>query len=356
MTRTLTISLDQLYRDQPGGIGTYVRGLVRALRELDADVVGLTPGGAVPADVAGLGVERSSAHAGVALVTRLWPHWPLGVPSRSAVVHATSMAGPFSGGRDALHSVALHDLLWRDEPASSTPAGIRFHERRLEMIVARDDLLVLTTSPGLDARLIDVGIDASRIRAVRLGADDDAVAPASTESVRALLDANGVSGPFTLYAGTLEPRKNLERLVRAHAAARARETALGPLVVVGPGGWGSVELGGAHVLGLVSRAHLLGLYRDASVVAYVPRAEGFGLPPVEALHAGARVVASSTTPSVRENPEVVIVDPLDEEDIADGLERAVALDDDAVARARRSASVDGYTWRHCALDHLEAWR
>jgi len=57
----------------------------------------------------------------VRLLSRLWPIWPLGVPKESNVVHATSMAGPFAGGAaDAVHSIAMHDLLWRDEPGIST--------------------------------------------------------------------------------------------------------------------------------------------------------------------------------------------------------------------------------------------
>jgi len=98
------------------------------------------------------------------------------------------------------------------------------------------------------------------------------------------------------------------------------------------------------------------IYRDATVVAYVPRAEGWGLPPVEALAQGSRVVASVTTPSVIENDEVVLVDPLDVDAIARGLLAAVAAPDDEPARARRRASVADLTWRNVALDHLAGWR
>jgi glycosyltransferase involved in cell wall biosynthesis len=174
--------------------------------------------------------------------------------------------------------------------------------------------------------------------------------------VRELLGEHGVKGPFTLYVGTREPRKNLERLVTAHREARATHPELGPLVVVGPSGWGGVDLPDAVVLGLVSRAMLKGLYRAATLFAYVPRAEGWGLPPMEALHEGCRVVASATTPSAASNPEVVLVDPLDVSSIAAGLVRALALDDDDAATSRRRASVADLTWRNVALDHVASWR
>jgi glycosyltransferase involved in cell wall biosynthesis len=356
--RTITISIEQLERPQPGGIATYVRGLVAGLDSLSdpsLDVVGLAPRGAtVDAE---LPLRALNAPCGVRLLTKLWAMWPLGVPSDSDVVHATSMAGPFAGGSSsAVHSVAMHDLLWRDEPGISTAAGIRFHDRRLRLIAEREELRVIVTSPGLRERLVDVGIDESRIHAVRLGVDEDLFNAASAAAVRELLAEHGVRGPFTLYAGTREPRKNIERLREAHEMARATNPDLGPLVLAGPSGWGGVATGDATVLGLVPRPMLLGLYRDATVFVYVPLAEGWGLPPVEALHAGTRVVASATTPSVATNDRVRLVDPLDVDSIARGL--VASLDDgvDDASQSARRESVADLTWRNVALDHLAAWQ
>ena len=358
MKRTITISIEQLDRPQPGGIATYVRGLATGLDSLSdpsLDVVGLAPRGATVDPE--LPLRAVNAPCGVRLLTKLWAMWPLGVPSNSNVVHATSMAGPFGGGSSsAVHSVAMHDLLWRDEPGISTPAGIRFHDHRLRLIAERNDLRVIVTSPGLRQRLVEVGIDESRIHSVRLGVDEDLFNAASATSVRELLAEHGVPGPFTLYAGTREPRKNIERLIEAHAVARAASPELGPLVLAGPSGWGGVATGDATVLGLVPRDMLLGLYRDATVFAYVPRAEGWGLPPVEALHAGTRVVASATTPSVASNDQVVRVDPLDVESIARGLVGALSDGVDDASRLARCESVADLTWRNVALDHLAAWQ
>jgi glycosyltransferase involved in cell wall biosynthesis len=355
--RTITISIEQLQRPQPGGIATYVRGLAAGLHELSDstfDVVGLKAAGPFGDS---LPLRTVSAPCSERLLSRIWPVWPLGVPRRSDVVHATSMAGPYGGGSsNALHSVAMHDLLWRDEPGISTPSGIRFHERRLKLITERKDLRVIVTSPGLTERLVEVGIDESRIHFVRLGVDEDDSASATASEVRALLASHGVNEPFTLYAGTREPRKNIERLLEAHKIASARNPELGSLVLVGPSGWGGVSNGDAAVLGLVPRAMLLGLYRDAAVFAYVPRAEGWGLPPVEALHAGTRVVASTTTPSVASNDLVTLVDPLDVSSIADGLIAALSGSVDDADRSARRESVSDLTWRNVALDHLAAWQ
>jgi len=360
VTRTITMSVDQLFRAQPGGIGTYVRGLAMGLGQLDdpdLEVVGLAPRGGVRGDVHDLNMTIVTAGLSQRLLTRVWPYRSVGVPKRSDVVHATSMAGPFAGGsRSAVHSVAMHDLLWRDEPATTTRSGARFHESRLRLLARRGDIRVFTSSPTLAARLVDDGFTPDRLHRVRLGVDDDAVEPASTIEVTTHLARHGVAGPFTLYAGTREPRKNIEVLIRAHRDARSAGLDLGPLVLAGSSGWGEVHTDDAVVLGVVERSLLKGLFRDATLFVYIPRAEGWGLPPVEALFAGTRVVASTTTPSVGANDEVVLVDPFDQASVVDGLGRAMELADDEVARARRRASVDELTWRNCALDHVAGWR
>jgi glycosyltransferase involved in cell wall biosynthesis len=359
VTRAVSISLEQFYRPQPGGIATYVRGLVRGLNSLQDEslrLVGVAPRGVARQDVSDLALERVTAPP-LNVLNLLWARWPLGVPTFSDVVHATSLTGPFAGGkRDAVHSVALYDLLWRDEPGASTPRGVRFHEHRLQLLKRREDVRIFCTAPQLSRRLISDGFDASRLHDVRLGVDDEGTISASTEEVRAALSSRGVTGPFTLYVGTREPRKNLERLIAAHSLARKEDEELGPLLLVGPSGWGTVDDADAIVLGSVSRSLLKGLYRDATVVAYVPKAEGWGLPPVEALHEGARVVASVTTPSVTNNEEVVLVDPLDVEAIAKGLATSLSRPNDAAALERRRASVSSLTWRNVALDHLAGWQ
>jgi glycosyltransferase involved in cell wall biosynthesis len=333
-----------------------VRGLA-SLHNESLLVTGVAPTGSPHQSIDDLELKRVTAPVRVELLTRLWSRWPLGVPRSSDVVHATSLAGPYRGGAKlAVNSLALHDLLWRDEPSASTPRGIRFHEERLQLLRRRGDVRVILTAPGLVGRLVAEGFAPERLHEVRLGVDDDNVVPDSEDLIRAFLLERGVKGPFTLYVGTMEPRKNLERLISAHAAAVVHYGDLGTLVLVGPTGWGSVDSADAVVLGVVERSILKGLYRDASVVAYVPRAEGWGLPPVEALHAGARVVASVTTPSVTHNEEVIVVDPLDVISIEEGLVKALSLSNDDTARSRRSESVADLTWKNVALDHLASWQ
>ena len=366
MTETIVVTLDQLRRAHPGGIGTYARGLVSGLLELrasdefDASLIGLAPAPPRrPDPLDELGIDVATVSTGVDLTTRLWRYVASGVSADASVVHATSLAGPFRGGRrDAVHSVAVQDLLWRDHPELTTRRGARFHERRIAHAKSCADVRVIVTSRGVGERLVADGFDAERVFVVRLGVDRELSADAAAQS-RAALQRLGASGvePFayTLAVGTVQPRKNITRLASAHAEARRRQPGIGPLLIAGARGWGEVDTAGATVLGEVDQRNLAGLIAGCRVMAYVPIAEGWGLPPIEALAAGRPVVASAV-PSVEGNAEVFVVDPLDVDAIAAGLVAAGDTVDSDEARSHRRASVSELTWANSARDHLAAWR
>jgi glycosyltransferase involved in cell wall biosynthesis len=135
---------------------------------------------------------------------------------------------------------------------------------------------------------------------------------------------------FVLAVGTLEPRKNLPRLIGAYGSLEERLQREHPLVVVGSLGWGSDPtvqslraLGErSHMLGHVSDATLAELYRRCAVFCYPSLYEGFGLPVLEAMAAGAAVLTSnvSSLPEVG-GDAVHYADPLDQADIASKLAR-----------------------------------
>ena len=153
-----------------------------------------------------------------------------------------------------------------------------------------------------------------------------------------------------------------------------------PLVLVGPTGWGSSGLEWAPVgaeseptlgpdgravgavvpVGAVDAPVLAGLYAGARLLAYVPLFEGYGLPPLEAMHQGVPVVVSTTVPSVApavgEHRGAVGVDPYDVVAIADAL--VAAATDEPLRRSLSAAGralADGRTWRHAARAHLALW-
>jgi glycosyltransferase involved in cell wall biosynthesis len=181
--------------------------------------------------------------------------------------------------------------------------------------------------------------------------------PGDLDEVRARLD---LPERFVLATGTLEPRKNLPRLIQAHAALGPDAP---PLLLAGPSGWqleqalaGAAERPAAvRQLGFVSESDLRALYRLCTVFAYPSLYEGFGLPLLEAMACGAACVTSavSSLPEVG-GDAVVYADPLSVDSIRDGLARLLGSADErrrlgaaAVERAR------GFSWERTARETLD---
>ncbi len=159
---------------------------------------------------------------------------------------------------------------------------------------------------------------------------------------------------FVLFVGTLEPRKNLDRL----AAAVGRLADRLPLVVVGATGWGDTHVApdaNCRFLGFVPQADLAPLYAAATAFAYPSLEEGFGLPVLEAMAQATPVVTSAggATEEVA-GGAAVLVDPTDVDSIADGLQAALA--DPERWSALGSARAAECTWSAAAAATLAAYR
>jgi len=168
---------------------------------------------------------------------------------------------------------------------------------------------------------------------------------------------------FVLAVGTLEPRKNLPRLVEAYGSLPSELQDAHPLVVVGAQGWRTGRtlealrsLGSrCRLLGHVGDDELAELYRRCAVFCYPSLGEGFGLPVLEAMAAGAAVVTSnvSSLPEVG-GDAVEYVDPRSAESIAAGLERLLGSPERrAELAARGRARAKGFSWATTAAAVME---
>ncbi|HEX4217159.1 MAG TPA: glycosyltransferase family 1 protein [Acidimicrobiales bacterium] len=347
--------VEQLRRKAAGGIGTYVSGLIQGLTELpdqarpDIELLASRPR-EKPDRLAMLGFPLRSSVLPGPVLTRAWDRGLLRAPGSFDVVHALSMATVEPGAAALVSTV--HDLLWRHVPDTYPARGRAWHEAALQRSLARSDRFIVP-SEVVAADLVGAGASPDRVTVVPMGCDH-LPAPDST-AVDALLSRLGVAGPFLLSVGTMEPRKNLTRLALAYDRMRASLPEPWPLVVVGPSGWGEQlhEHQGVVLAGMVTPPELAALYARARLLAYVPLMEGFGLPPVEAMLAGAPVVASDV-PST--GSAAYQVDPNDTDSIAEGL--LVVATDEAVrhrlqAAGRSHAAQLG--WSSIARRHVALW-
>jgi glycosyltransferase involved in cell wall biosynthesis len=368
---TVLLAVEQLRRNVPGGIGAYARGVLGGLAACAAEGEGVDltllasrppAGGEDPLAAFGLPVRASTLPAPI--LTRAWDHLWMRAPEGFDVVHSISLAAPMlkSGSQSRL-AVTVHDLAWRRHPEATTTRGRRWHEAALHR--ARDcGAHLVVPSRLVAADLVAFGVDQARITIVPGGTEH--LAPPDDAATAALLARVGVAGEYLLTVGTLEPRKNLDRLVHAFCRVRPSLPEPWPLVIVGPTGWGRAarppETDGVIFTGSVPDPVLSGLYRRARAFAYVPLTEGYGLPPLEAMRMGTPAVVASEVPSVNDldarGPAAArIVDPLDIDDIANGL--GAVLTDDALRadlKERGSALASARTWRGAASAHLGLWR
>ena len=199
---------------------------------------------------------------------------------------------------------------------------------------------------------LEFGFSADRLCHVPLGVN----APVVATNAAQVLDRLGVSGEYLLFVGTLEPRKNLSRLV---AALETLGDSVPQLVVVGATGWGDIKLDSmiknkskisnrVKFLGFVEASDLGVLYSNASAFCYPSLMEGFGLPILEAMSCGVPVVTSrgSSTQEVA-GDAAVLVDPLDVSSIANGVVTALSQRNNLVELGfKRAAEM---TWHQTAL-------
>jgi len=360
---------EQLLRPVPGGVGRYVRALATHLpveAAVDRGAVEFLVARHPPDRLAAAGLPPASTRRlswPGRLVTRTWvtlrrPGLPGGLLGELDLVHATSAAVPPTGRWPLVATV--HDLAFRHYPEAYPASGRRYHERSAR-IVADEAARVLVPSEATARDLAELyGVDRGRVTITPLGVEVPAE-PDHAGAERLLRDL-GVRGPFLLAVGTLEPRKNLPRLLDAFGEV-AGELPNHWLVVVGPVGWGprlrptwdSVRV---KLAGPVGDTLLHALYQAADGVAYPSLYEGFGLPVLEAMANGIPVLTSdrSSLPEVA-GDAALLVDPLDRAAIGAGLVRLAGdqgLRRDLVAAGRRRAA--GFTWRATAAATWATYR
>ena len=360
---------------QIAGVGRYTRSLVQALIHIAPDdSYTLLYAGAAPAIPLSAGVEAAARRDGGAvtlrrlpvperLLTVLWHRWrvPLWADlcsPGSAVFYSPNFVLP-----PLLHAkgvVTVHDLSFLRYPETHDPGLVAFLTAAVPRAVRAAALVLADSEHTRQDTIALLGVPAEKT-AVLLSAADPIFRPVDDPAVlRAMRRRRGLDRPYVLSVGTIQPRKNLPRLIAAVRLLRERTGEDIMLVHAGRRGWLYAEVQQAvqdHTMAdsfrLIEDAddgELRLLYAGAVALAYPSLYEGFGLPCVEAMACRCPVVASA----VSSVPEVVgdaglLVEPTDVEAIANALSRCLT---DSELRAtlieRGTAQAARFTWERSA--------
>jgi glycosyltransferase involved in cell wall biosynthesis len=263
----------------------------------------------------------------------------------------------------------IHDLTTLLYPEYHTEENIVLLDKKYRFAQEEADAVIAISESTRQDIVNLLGIDPRRIRVVPYGCDAR-FRPLDNQAVeRELLRWKLTPDSYLLYVGTIEPRKNLERLLQAFSKIRMDlPDAASRLVLAGAVGWKSKDfLAQIERLGLQSDVVLLGslsadelpfLYSGARMLVYPSLYEGFGFPPLEAMASGTPVITSS----VSSMPEVVgdsavLINPLKVDELAAAiLELASDAGKRQMLREAGLKRAAQFTWQKAALQTLEVYK
>ncbi len=359
--------------DRGVGVGTYCSELARHLPKVAPDDTFILFYNSFKRGREAVRVLREFAHGpnvevqlNLGLKRALAKAWRFGFPPVETftgsldVYHGTNC---FSAPtRNARKVVTVHDLTPILFPQWHT-REVQGYAAELRRTILQQDLVIVDSEATRQDLERCLGVPLERIRVIPLAAASH-FQPVSETVIQEVLARHAIKRPYVLHTGTLEPRKNLVRLLEAFA----RATSDHDLVLVGTKGWLSKDVhetinrlhleDRVHITGYVPTPDLPAIYAGSTAFCYPSQYEGFGLPPLEAMACGAPVI-TSTSSSL---PEVVgdaalLIDPLEIESIERALKRI--LGDTPLRhelRRRGFARASLFTWERTARETVAAYR
>ena len=281
---------------------------------------------------------------------------------RFDVLFAPNFVPPPTASRRLV--LTVHDLAFRRFPETAPQTTRRWLQRLDRAIHQAAEVVVPSEATKVDVLEL-YGVPEERVAVIHHGVDTDRIRPARPAEVDRFRREHSVEGPYLLFLGGLEPRKNLPRLVEAYGRLPDAPALViaGASVAWNPEGRDELDAALASLDGRArERVVMTGYLGERDKVAALTGAEalvfpslyeGFGFPVLEAMACGTPVLTSdvSSLPEVA-GRDAVLVDPLDVGAIEDGMRRVVE------DRALRKALIEGgrervrsFTWTRSAVAH-----
>ena len=264
--------------------------------------------------------------------------------------------------------VKVHDVAPLVCPQFTRPGMFKRFRRDMLRVTAAADV-VLTDTQQTKTEIV-AGLDVPPGKVVPIyEAPGPCFQPTDVEAARrSLREQHRIEGPFFLFVGTVQPRKNVANILRAFDRLKQRAAIPHQLIVIGKLGWGYEEAlrvrdeskwrEDIRLLNYVPKDHLLSFYNAAEALVWPSYYEGIGLPLLEAMACGTPVITSDRG-SMKETAgdAALLVDPDDPDDIAERM-REVA-EDEALRGSLRRRGLDRaaqFSWRKTASETLAALR
>lgn len=282
----------------------------------------------------------------------------------------------FTGKLDVFHSsdwtqpptraakvTTIHDLAVLKYPEVFPPNILSAHRRRLAWVKKECDLIIAVSKSTKKDIIEILKIPEAKIHVIYEAPSfnfTSEVSPRrgrgpSTSEVFRVKKRYGIKGDYILSVATLEPRKNLQRIIKAFKIL-GKDFNDFQLVLVGKIGWGESLKPSQNIIltGYVTDEELSVLYSGASCLIYPSLYEGFGQPILEAMACGCPVVTSniSSMPEVA-GDAAVLVDPLSVESIAEGIKKALENREELVKKGYQQ--VKKFSWDKCARETLKVY-
>lgn len=360
---------------QGAGIGRYTRNLVDAMLRMDHDDTFTLFSAEKPGPQRGF-PQAPNVHTVVSPVsnkrmTMLWHRFRAPLPIEA-----------LAGAADVFHSpdfslppvarartvVTIHDLAFITHPECAVPSLRDYLLRVTPRSVRRADRIIAVSQRTADDLVNLLGAPREKITTIYLGVDSALKRVDDMNKLAGVARRYGLRGPFMLAVGTIEPRKNYDRLIEAFARIHGKPGAPSHLVIVGRKGWlyesvfetlERVRLGDAvRILEQTTDSDLAALYSIATALVTPSLYEGFGIPPVEAMAFGLPVIVSDGGAL----PEVVgdagmVVPATDVDALAEAMRRVASDEALRDAMSRRSLErARRFDWGMTARQTLAVYR